>query len=140
MNLKRHEANPLIKTAHIKASSIEYEVVGAFNPGASVLGDETILLVRVAERCTAREGVARVPIYRFDGETPRPWPPRKTLKDSSGGESSSIPKTRTSPSFRKGSAENTMPSTGPTIRASASPRSGYASPRTFCTGAITAAS
>jgi predicted GH43/DUF377 family glycosyl hydrolase len=70
--LVRHEKNPLIYTRDIKPSTDDYEVVGAFNPGATMYNGEVLLLLRVAERCHAQEGKARVPIYEFNGGNPKP--------------------------------------------------------------------
>ncbi len=48
--VRRFDENPLIGPSDVAASSAEYEVVGAFNPGAVVYGGRTLLLLRVAER------------------------------------------------------------------------------------------
>jgi beta-1,2-mannobiose phosphorylase / 1,2-beta-oligomannan phosphorylase len=50
MLLKRHFERLLLRPADLKPSHDDFEVVGVFNPGAIVAGDEVILLVRVAER------------------------------------------------------------------------------------------
>jgi beta-1,2-mannobiose phosphorylase / 1,2-beta-oligomannan phosphorylase len=50
MILKRHFEQLLLSPADLKPLRDDFEVVGAFNPGAIVAGDEVILLVRVAER------------------------------------------------------------------------------------------
>lgn len=50
MLVERHENNPIITPADVPPSRDDYEVVGAFNPGAVVYNDEIILLLRVAER------------------------------------------------------------------------------------------
>ena len=50
MLVERFTENPLIAPADVVASRDDYEVVGAFNPGAIVFGDEILLLLRVAER------------------------------------------------------------------------------------------
>jgi predicted GH43/DUF377 family glycosyl hydrolase len=50
MLLKRHFERLLLGPADLKPSHDDFEVVGVFNPGAIVAGDEVILLVRVAER------------------------------------------------------------------------------------------
>lgn len=55
MMFARHPLNPLITPAHVRASKPDYEVIGTFNAGAIRLEGQTILLVRVAERPTARE-------------------------------------------------------------------------------------
>lgn len=46
----RNPQNPLIKPTQIAASRPDWEVIGVFNPGVAQVGDETLLLVRVAER------------------------------------------------------------------------------------------
>lgn len=48
--VRRFDENPLIRPADVPASRPDYEVVGAFNPGAIVHGGETLLLLHVAER------------------------------------------------------------------------------------------
>ena len=50
MLVERCDKNPIIRPADVKPSRDDYEVVGAFNPGAAVYQDEIILLLRVAER------------------------------------------------------------------------------------------
>ncbi len=74
----------LLKPADVPASRDDFEVVGAFNPGA-VAGrddDEVILLVRVAERPKARRG-GFVPLPRWDVDAGRPvvdWVPADRLE------------------------------------------------------------
>lgn len=46
----RHPLNPLITPAQVHPSRPDFEVIGTFNAGAVQLNDETLLLVRVAER------------------------------------------------------------------------------------------
>lgn len=48
--LLRHPANPLISPADVPPSLPDWEVIGTFNAGACIYGDEIILLLRVAER------------------------------------------------------------------------------------------
>lgn len=48
--IERFAENPLITPQDVRASRDDYEVVGAFNPGAIKYNDQTILLLRVAER------------------------------------------------------------------------------------------
>ena len=50
MALQRLRENPLITPADVPPSRPDYEVVGAFNPGAIKYKDEILLLLRVAER------------------------------------------------------------------------------------------
>lgn len=48
--LERHPQNPLIRPQDVKPSRAGYEVIGTFNCAATLYQDETLLLVRVAER------------------------------------------------------------------------------------------
>ncbi|MHC5061469.1 MAG: glycoside hydrolase family 130 protein [Planctomycetota bacterium] len=50
MLVERCVKNPLIVPADVVPSRADYEVVGAFNAGATVYNDEILLLLRVAER------------------------------------------------------------------------------------------
>lgn len=50
MLVERFEENPLITPADVPPSRDDYEVVGAFNPGATIFNNQTLLLMRVAER------------------------------------------------------------------------------------------
>ncbi|HEX6845038.1 MAG TPA: glycosyltransferase, partial [Actinomycetota bacterium] len=47
---KRLAANPLIEPADVAPSQPGFEVVSTINPGVAQVGDETVLLVRVAEQ------------------------------------------------------------------------------------------
>ena len=49
MSIVRFAANPLIRPSQVKPSREGYEVVGVMNAGATRVGDETLLLLRVAE-------------------------------------------------------------------------------------------
>ncbi|OPZ86186.1 MAG: Beta-1,4-mannooligosaccharide phosphorylase [bacterium ADurb.Bin429] len=49
MNLQRAAANPLIRPHDVRPTRPDMEVIGAFNPAATRFGDETLLLLRVAE-------------------------------------------------------------------------------------------
>jgi len=64
--IKKHENNPVIKPSVVKASMEGYKVVGAFNPGAIIYGDEIILLLRVAEKCEPKQGYVSMPVYKFE--------------------------------------------------------------------------
>lgn len=65
----RHPLNPLITPAHVRPSTPDFEVIGTFNAGATRLGDETLLLVRVAERpCPAEQGWIACPYVDQHGE------------------------------------------------------------------------
>lgn len=50
MIVERFPENPLIRPEDVPASRDDYEVVGAFNPAATIFNDEVLLLLRVAER------------------------------------------------------------------------------------------
>ncbi|MBP3955775.1 glycoside hydrolase family 130 protein [Gemmata sp. G18] len=50
MTLQRLSTRLLLRPEDLRASRADFEVVGAFNPGAVRAGDEVVLLVRVAER------------------------------------------------------------------------------------------
>jgi predicted GH43/DUF377 family glycosyl hydrolase len=50
----------------VKPSRPDLEVVGAFNPAAIRHGEETILMLRVAEAPTASAGQAASPVYNVD--------------------------------------------------------------------------
>lgn len=64
----RHPSNPLITPAGVAPSSAGYEVIGTFNAGVTRVGDETLMLVRVAERPVAAEpGVMLCPYLDADG-------------------------------------------------------------------------
>lgn len=63
----------LLRAGDVPASRDDFEVVGAFNPGAIKAGggDEVVLLVRVAERPRERrEGFVPLPRWEIVGTTP----------------------------------------------------------------------
>lgn len=66
---KRAPENPILTPASVKPSRPDFKVVGAFNPAAIKRGDETLLLVRVAEAPVdvAKDEVV-APVWQ-DGET-----------------------------------------------------------------------
>lgn len=65
----RHAQNPLIRPQAIAPSRPDFEVIGTFNAGAVRFGDETILLVRVAERPIKRDAdIILLPHLDADGE------------------------------------------------------------------------
>lgn len=51
----RHPGNPILAPRDVKPSRPDFEVIGAFNAGVARYGEQTILLVRVAERPSQRE-------------------------------------------------------------------------------------
>lgn len=66
---ERHAQNPLIHPNMVKASRPDFEVIGTFNAGVTRLHNETILLLRVAERpLLSSNGVVRCPHLSPDGE------------------------------------------------------------------------
>ena len=65
----RCSSNPVVKPSDVKPSLEGYQVVGAFNPAATVFRDQIIILLRVAENCIPVEGKYRVPIYDFSSGT-----------------------------------------------------------------------
>lgn len=73
--LARLETRCLIRPADLPASRDDFEVVGAFNPGAVQLDDgSVVLLVRVAERPRAtRDGWVASPRYSPEGEIVTDW-------------------------------------------------------------------
>ncbi|HOS42195.1 MAG TPA: glycoside hydrolase family 130 protein [Armatimonadota bacterium] len=49
MDLQRAAANPLIRPQDVRPTRPDMDVIGVFNPAATRFGDETLLLLRVAE-------------------------------------------------------------------------------------------
>ncbi len=70
MTTSRIAENPIIKVSDVKPSRPDFKVVGAFNAGVAEFGDETILLVRIAEMpLESRPGYIAVPLLNErDGE------------------------------------------------------------------------
>ncbi|MEK0316504.1 glycoside hydrolase family 130 protein [Cohnella sp. 56] len=63
MPVLRSEHNPVVRTIDVMPSRPDFKVLGAFNAGVAALGDETILLLRVAEAPVAdKEGEVLIPI------------------------------------------------------------------------------
>ncbi|MGB6043068.1 MAG: glycoside hydrolase family 130 protein [Pirellulales bacterium] len=57
----------LIRPEDLRPSRDDYEVIGAFNPGVAVVGDEIVLLVRVVEQARERrEGRTSLPRWDPD--------------------------------------------------------------------------
>jgi len=54
MEVYRCPHNPIIKPSDIAPTGDDFEVIGVFNAGVARLGDEVVLLVRVAERPISR--------------------------------------------------------------------------------------
>ncbi|HEY0469293.1 MAG TPA: glycoside hydrolase family 130 protein, partial [Polyangiaceae bacterium] len=68
-SVRRFADNPILVPSQIQPSRPDFEVVGVFNPGAIRIGDETVLLLRVAEapREVAPNHVAS-PIYNAESQ------------------------------------------------------------------------
>ncbi|WP_018753455.1 glycoside hydrolase family 130 protein [Paenibacillus sanguinis] len=68
MHVIRCEKNPIIQVADVTPSRPDFKVLGAFNAGVAKYGDETILLLRVAEAPIAeQENEVLVPLLGQDG-------------------------------------------------------------------------
>lgn len=68
MHVIRCEKNPIIQVADITPSRPDFKVLGAFNAGVAKYGDETILLLRVAEAPIATQAnEVLVPLLGQDG-------------------------------------------------------------------------
>lgn len=65
----KHPQNPIVTPAMVTPSNEQFVVKGALNPGAVQFGEETILLLRVAEGCVSTEGKVSIPIYEFEGKS-----------------------------------------------------------------------
>jgi len=64
MNVYRYEQNPLVTPADIKPHREDFEVIGAFNAGVAKYGDETIMLLRIAERPLSEDPkIIKSPIF-----------------------------------------------------------------------------
>lgn len=62
MAVIRSEHNPIVRTTDVKPSRPDFKVLGAFNAGVAAYGDETILLLRVAEApVSSCEGEVLIP-------------------------------------------------------------------------------
>ncbi|RUS46015.1 glycoside hydrolase family 130 protein [Cohnella sp. AR92] len=71
MNIRRAEGNPIVVPSDVVPSSPAMEVIGVFNAGVARLGEEIILLLRVAERPIQQEkDSCLIPLYDPEkGET-----------------------------------------------------------------------
>ncbi|MGA0558190.1 glycoside hydrolase family 130 protein [Larkinella sp. VNQ87] len=66
--LRRLTDHPILTASDVKPSHPQFQVMGAFNPAACRLGDEIILLLRVAEAVETQAGKIQVPIVKeLDG-------------------------------------------------------------------------
>ncbi|PCJ58630.1 MAG: glycosidase [Planctomycetota bacterium] len=89
--MKRAIQNPLISPKDVSPSAEGFQVLGAFNPGATSFNGEILLLIRVAESCEQKEGSISVPTYVFENGTGTPQvqtfdlnDPDVELKDTRG--------------------------------------------------------
>jgi predicted GH43/DUF377 family glycosyl hydrolase len=70
MGVYRAAENPIIRTQDVRPSRADFEVIGVFNAGVARLGDEVILLLRVAEKpITGESKTVLCPIYDVDAGT-----------------------------------------------------------------------
>ncbi|PWT99403.1 MAG: glycosidase [Bacteroidetes bacterium] len=64
MKVYRYEENPLVTPESVKPYHDHFEVIGAFNAGVTTYEDETIMLLRVAERPISEDSnMVKAPIY-----------------------------------------------------------------------------
>ncbi|MBD2701894.1 glycoside hydrolase family 130 protein [Spirosoma sp. BT702] len=68
--LKRLSDQPILQTSDVKPSIDGFDVLGAFNPGACIVNNEVILLLRVAEAPGARPGFVKVPLLEEQNGVP----------------------------------------------------------------------
>lgn len=77
LSVRRFADNPILLPSQLAATRPDFEVVGVFNPGATRLGEEVVLLLRVAEapRNVPADRVA-APIYDPESRqiVVRTWP------------------------------------------------------------------
>src|SRR6476469_3553976 len=80
MTAPRLSTRLLLRPADVPASRADFEVVGAFNPGAVRAADEVVLLVRVAERPRERRpGFTGLPRWDASGGLTVDWVPDAEL-------------------------------------------------------------
>ncbi len=80
MTARRLFTQRLLGPGDLPPSRPDFEVVGAFNPGAARVGDEVVLLVRVAERPRERRpGYTALPRWE-SGEVVTDWVPDAGLE------------------------------------------------------------
>lgn len=68
--LRRLSDQPILKTTDVLPAVEGFSVLGAFNPAACLVGDEVLLLLRVAEAPPARPGQISVPMLTDETGTP----------------------------------------------------------------------
>ncbi|MFU0789711.1 MAG: glycoside hydrolase family 130 protein [Virgibacillus proomii] len=70
MNIYRYPKNPLITPLDVPPLHEGFEVIGAFNAGVTKYQDETILLLRVAERPISEDPmIVKAPIYNIEKQS-----------------------------------------------------------------------
>jgi predicted GH43/DUF377 family glycosyl hydrolase len=60
---RRYDDNPLLTIKDIRPLSGEFELAGVFNPGACLIDDEVVLLLRVAEKPLYEKGFLSIPYF-----------------------------------------------------------------------------
>lgn len=71
----------LLRPEDLQPLRSDFEVIGAFNPGVVSVGDEVILLVRLAERpAERRDGMTGLPRLDESGEIVVDWVPNDALE------------------------------------------------------------
>ena len=67
MNIYRYENNPLVTPNDVIPYHDGFEVIGAFNAGIAKHKDETLMLLRVAERPISKnENEVKIPVYNVE--------------------------------------------------------------------------
>ncbi len=67
MSIYRYEENPLVTPIDVKPYHENFEVIGAFNAGVAKYRDETILLLRVAERPISEDPeIVKAPVFNIE--------------------------------------------------------------------------
>ncbi|MCK5822395.1 MAG: glycoside hydrolase family 130 protein [Bacteroidales bacterium] len=89
--LRRHANNPIIKPSTMTPSVEGYNILGAFNPGATIYNNQIILLMRVSENCPQEKKFINIPYYSFVNNKSEAKilhinkdDPQVTLKDTRG--------------------------------------------------------
>jgi predicted GH43/DUF377 family glycosyl hydrolase len=81
MTLARLDTRLLLGPNDLPASRDDFEVVGTFNPGAVKVGDEVVLLVRVAERPRERRpGFVGLPRFEANAGLTVDWVPEPEVE------------------------------------------------------------
>ncbi|GAA4404935.1 glycoside hydrolase family 130 protein [Nibrella viscosa] len=70
-SLRRLSDQPILKTTDLKPAMEGFEVLGAFNPAACRVGDQVLLLLRVAEAPRPEKGWLHVPVVVHTDGVPR---------------------------------------------------------------------